>query len=175
MMVCGGRESTICALNLAGVCKKAGILILKQLEHTKKQDDKIYTDLSGFGVSCDAYYSTNPPLRGAKDRLCLQNALANARLKSDSMSYINAHMSTLLNDLCESQEIKDTFRSNTKTLANSSTKGRPDHCLESVGAVGDACPTKSMFENIALPKATLKNIDQKNIVNHCSSIKKDDR
>lgn len=114
----------------------AGILILEELEHALKRGAHIYGEMTGYGVSCDAYHITAPLPNGEGGAYAMQNALDDAGISYDVIDYINAHgTSTHLNDLCETEAIKSVFKEHAYKLAVSSTKGHTGHCLGAAGGI----------------------------------------
>lgn len=114
----------------------AGILILEELEHALKRGAHIYSEMIGYGVSCDAHHITAPLPNGEGGAYAMQNALDDADISYDVIDYINAHgTSTHLNDLCETEAIKSVFKEHAYKLAVSSTKGHTGHCLGAAGGI----------------------------------------
>lgn len=114
----------------------AGILILEELEHALKRGAHIYSEMTGYGVSCDAHHITAPLPNGEGGAYAMQNALDDAGISYDVIDYINAHgTSTHLNDLCETEAIKSVFKEHAYKLAVSSTKGHTGHCLGAAGGI----------------------------------------
>lgn len=114
----------------------AGILILEELEHALNRGAKIYGEMVGYGVSCDAHHITAPLPGGEGGAAAMQNALDDAGIDGDCIDYINAHgTSTHLNDLCETEAIKTVFKDHAYKLAVSSTKGNTGHCLGAAGGI----------------------------------------
>ncbi len=114
----------------------AGILILEELEHALKRGAHIYSEMTGYGVSCDAHHITAPLPNGEGGAYAMQNALDDADISYDVIDYINAHgTSTHLNDLCETEAIKSVFKEHAYKLAVSSTKGHTGHCLGAAGGI----------------------------------------
>lgn len=114
----------------------AGILILEELEHALNRGAKIYGEMIGYGVSCDAHHITAPLPGGEGGAYAMNNALEDAGIHGNVIDYINAHgTSTHLNDLCETEAIKSVFKEHAYELAVSSTKGNTGHCLGAAGGI----------------------------------------
>ena len=137
VMIAGGAESAISPLGIGGFAaaralstrnddpktasrpwdkdrdgfvlgEGGGVLVLEEYEHAKARGAKIYAELSGFGMSADAYHMTAPDVDGP--RRSMVNALRNAGVNADQVDYLNAHgTSTPLGDLNETNAIKAAF------------------------------------------------------------------
>lgn len=114
----------------------AGIVVLEELEHAKKRGAKIYAELVGYGCSADAYHITSPEESGAGAARAMLNALADAGVNKEEITYINAHgTSTHHNDLFETRAIKLAFKEQAKNIKVNSTKSMVGHLLGAAGAV----------------------------------------
>ena len=114
----------------------AGILLLEELDHALARNAKIYAEITGYGVTCDAYHMTAPRPDGSGGAEAMAQALRDGNAKPEDVGYINAHgTSTHLNDAGETAAIKTVFGDHAKTLAVSSTKSMTGHMLGAAGAV----------------------------------------
>ena len=78
----------------------AGIVVLEELEHAKARGAKIYAEVVGYGCSADAYHITSPLEDGAGAARAMQNAIEDAGVDKNEITYINAHgTATHHNDL----------------------------------------------------------------------------
>src|SRR5207248_4069331 len=108
----------------------AGVVVVEELEHAKARGAKIYCELSGYGMSADAYHMTAPPPDGKGAARAMQLALEHARLSINDVDYINAHAtSTGLGDVAEARAIKTVFGPRAKSVSISSTKSMTGHLL----------------------------------------------
>ena len=129
----------------------AGVLILEELELAKKRNAPIVAELVGYGMSGDAYHITLPSADGNGGYRVMQNALKDARLQPDEISYINAHgTSTPPNDRLETIAIKRLFGDYAKKVPVSSTKSMIGHLLGAAGAV-EAGISVLALEHQAIP------------------------
>ena len=138
----------------------AGIMVLEELEHAKKRGANIYAEISGFGMSGDAYHMTAPSEGGAGAALCMSNALRSAGMNPDQVDYINAHgTSTPAGDIAETEAIKSVFKDHANNLPVSSTKSMIGHLLGASGAAEAIVSVLSIKDQVISPTINLDNPD----------------
>lgn len=164
VMICGGTESAVTPLSIAGFCaltalssdpnpntcclpfdkrrsgfvmgEGAGIVVIEELEHAIKRGAKIYAEVVGYGCSSDAFHITSPAEDGAGAARAMENAIKDAGIKNEDVTYINAHgTSTHHNDLFETRAIKLLFKDHASKIRVNSTKSMIGHLLGAAGAV----------------------------------------
>ena len=136
----------------------AGILMLESLESAQGRGARIYCELTGFGMSGDAYHMTSPPEDGRGAAAAMQQALTDAGLNASDIDYINAHgTSTEAGDLAESLAIQSVFGASASDLAVSSTKSMIGHLLGAAGSVEAILTALALRDNVAPPTINLDN------------------
>ena len=126
----------------------AGALILEDLESALNRGAKIYAEIVGYGSTCDAYHITSPCLDGDGAYRAMRDALIDADITSDKISYINAHgTSTEINDKVETLAIKKALGNNYLNAYVSSTKSMTGHLLGAAGAIEAIISIKSLQDN----------------------------
>jgi beta-ketoacyl-acyl-carrier-protein synthase II len=130
----------------------AAMLLLEELDHAKKRGARILGEISGYGLSSDAGHITQPSVDGPAR--ALRMALEEARLAPDRVDYINAHgTGTRLNDVTETQVIKEVFGEHARKLAISSTKSMHGHTMGATGAIELAATAMAMERGLIPPTA----------------------
>ncbi len=138
----------------------AGVVVLEEYEHAKMRSANIYAELTGYGMSSDAYHITSPRPSGRGAARCMQNALTNASLNVKDISYINAHgTSTLVGDKAETDAIKLLFADDAYQLAISSTKSMTGHLLGAAGGIEAIFSALSIKNQVVPPTINIFNQD----------------
>jgi len=136
----------------------AGVVVVEELEHAKARGAKIYCELTGYGLSADAYHMTAPPPDGEGAVRAMQMALEHARISPDQVDYINAHAtSTDIGDICETRAIKQVFGDYAYKVAISSTKSMTGHLLGGAGGVEMAACALAIRDSVIPPTINLEN------------------
>ena len=114
----------------------SAVLILEEMEHALQRNANILAEISGYGMSSDAYHYTLPEPSGDGAYRAMKNALDDAKINSDKLDYINAHgTSTPSGDKVEALAIDRIFENCTKKINVSSTKSQIGHLLGAAGGV----------------------------------------
>ena len=130
----------------------AGALILEEYEHAINRGAKIYAELAGGGLSCDAYHMTAPHPDGRGAIKVMRNCLDDAGLNHTDIDLINMHgTSTPLGDVAESKAVKNVFQEHSYNLNINSTKSMTGHLLGAAGAVESISCVLAMKHGIVPP------------------------
>jgi 3-oxoacyl-[acyl-carrier-protein] synthase II len=152
----------------------AGIVVVEELEHARARGAKIYCELTGYGLSADAYHMTAPPADGEGAARAMQIALDHARTRPDQVDYINAHAtSTGLGDLAETRALKTVFGENAKKISISATKSMTGHLLGGAGAVEMAACALVIRDSIIPPTINLENPDDECDLDYTPNVAKE--
>lgn len=114
----------------------AGMLILEEYEHAKARGAHIYSEIVGYGATCDAYHMTTPEPNGYGAAAAMLSAIEDAGIDKEEIGYINAHgTSTPYNDKFETLAIKNVFGEYAYSIPVSSTKSMTGHLIGGAGAI----------------------------------------
>ncbi|TAD77107.1 MAG: beta-ketoacyl-[acyl-carrier-protein] synthase II [Oscillatoriales cyanobacterium] len=189
-IVCGGTEAAITPLGIAGFAamkamstrnddptrasrpfdsgrdgfvmgEGAGILMLEELEHALSRGAKIYAEIIGYGMTCDAHHMTAPVPGGEGAARAIRLAMKDAQITPDMVSYINAHgTSTPANDSTETAAIKTALGEDVaRKVAISSTKSMTGHLLGGSGGIEAVAAVLSITHDRVPPTINLEDPD----------------
>lgn len=139
----------------------AGLILLEDLEHAKKRGAKIYAELVGYSATSDAYHITAPSPDGEGGARAMINAMKDANISPEDITYINAHgTSTHLNDAGETLAVKTAFGESAKKVMMSSTKSNTGHLLGAAGGVEAIACIKAIETSLVPPTINYKVPDE---------------
>lgn len=188
-MVCGGAESAITPLGVAGfasakalsfrnddpatasrpfdaerngfvIGEGAGVLVLEALEHAQARGATILAEIVGYGTTCDAHHITAPAPGGSGGAEAIRLALVDARLNPEAVDYINAHgTSTQANDSNETAAIKTALGEHAYRIPVSSTKSMTGHLLGGSGGIEAVASVLAITHKVVPPTINYSNPD----------------
>ena len=190
VMLAGGAESTINPLGIAGFAQAralntgfndrpteasrpydkdregfvmgegAGIVVLEEYEHAKARGAKIYAEVTGYGLSGDAYHVTAPHPEGKGAELAMRMALKKAGLGPGDIDYVNAHGTSTMAATIELAAVKRVLGDDLTGASMSSTKSAIGHLLGGAGAVEAVFCVLAIRDGVVPPTLNLHNPDE---------------
>jgi 3-oxoacyl-[acyl-carrier-protein] synthase II len=188
-MVCGGAESAITPLGVAGfasakalsfrnddpstasrpfdkerdgfvIGEGAGILVLETLDHAQARGANVLGEVIGYGMTCDAHHITSPTPGGVGGAEAMRLAMDDAGITADAVDYVNAHgTSTPANDKNETSAIKSALGSRSLQIPVSSTKSMTGHLLGGSGGIEAVACVLAVQHGIVPPTINHTNPD----------------
>ena len=150
----------------------AGVMVLEEYEHAKARGARIYAELSGYGMSADAYHMTAPNMDGP--RRSMVNALKNAGINPTDVQFMNAHgTSTPLGDANETNAIKAAFGDYAYKLVVNSTKSMTGHLLGGAGGLESVFTVLSIYNQVSPPTINIFNQDPECDLDYCANTARD--
>jgi 3-oxoacyl-[acyl-carrier-protein] synthase II len=188
-MICGGAESAITPLGVAGfasakalsfrnddpssasrpfdktrdgfvIGEGAGMLVLETLAHAEARSATILAEVVGYGTTCDAHHITSPTPGGVGGAAAMRLALEDGGIAADSVDYVNAHgTSTPANDSNETAAIKSALGSHANDIPVSSTKSMTGHLLGGSGGIEAVACVLALRNGVVPPTINYNNPD----------------
>ncbi|HKB95588.1 MAG TPA: beta-ketoacyl-ACP synthase II [Rhizomicrobium sp.] len=195
VMVAGGAESAVCRIGIAGfnACRAlstnfndtptkasrpydkdrdgfvmgegAGIVVLEELEHARARGARIYGEVTGYGLSGDAYHITAPSEDGDGGYRAMQMALKRAGIAASDIDYVNAHGTSTMADGIELGAVERLLGNAAAKTAMSSTKSSIGHLLGAAGSVEAIFCLLAMRDGMVPPTINLENPDVTTSIN----------
>jgi 3-oxoacyl-[acyl-carrier-protein] synthase II len=201
VVIAGGAESTVCPLGIGGFASMhalstrnddpttasrpwdkdrdgfvlgegAGVVVVEDYEHAKKRGARIYCELSGYGMSADAFHMTAPDMDGP--RRSMLAALRSAGVNADEIGYLNAHgTSTPLGDINETKALKAALGDAAKKLVVNSTKSMTGHLLGGAGGIESVFTALAVYHQKSPPTINIFNQDPECDLDYCANTARD--
>jgi 3-oxoacyl-[acyl-carrier-protein] synthase II len=196
-MVAGGAEATVCPLGVGGFASMqalsvrnddpatasrpwdkdrdgfvlgegAGVVVLEEYESAKRRGAKIYAELTGFGMSADAYHMTAPDVEGPRRAMTL--AMRSAGVNPDDVHYLNAHgTSTPLGDVNETNAVKLALGDAARGIVVNSTKSMTGHLLGGAGGLESVFTILALHHQVSPPTINIFNQDPECDLDYCAN------
>ncbi len=136
----------------------AGILILEEWDYAVERGATIFAEVVGAASTADAHHVTAPDPSGNGAVRCMEIALADAQIRPQDVSHINAHgTSTPLNDLAESFAVHRVFGD--RPPPTTSIKGHLGHSLAAAGALEGVASVLTLQNQLIPPTAGTTVVD----------------
>jgi 3-oxoacyl-[acyl-carrier-protein] synthase II len=195
VMLAGGSEATVCELGIAGFCASralstgfndnpaaasrpwdqdrdgfvmgegSGCVVLEEYEHAKRRGAKIYAEVSGYGMSGDAFHITAPADGHDGAFRSMRNAMKSGGFGPGDIQYVNAHgTSTPLGDDLELEAVERLFGASAQGLAMSSTKSATGHLLGAAGAIEAVFSILAIRDGVAPPTLNLDHPSKSSLI-----------
>jgi 3-oxoacyl-[acyl-carrier-protein] synthase II len=195
VMLAGGSEATVCEIGIAGFCASRALstgfndrpaaasrpwdkdrdgfvmgegsacVVLEEYEHAKKRSARIYAEVSGYGMSGDAYHITAPAEGHDGAFRSMRNAMKNGGFNPSDIQYVNAHgTSTPLGDDLELEAVERLFAESARGLAMSSTKSATGHLLGAAGAIEAVFSILAIRDGVAPPTLNLEQPTRQSVI-----------
>jgi 3-oxoacyl-[acyl-carrier-protein] synthase II len=130
----------------------AGMLLLEDMEHARRRGARIYAELAGYSLGCEAFHPTAPQPDGRPIADVVQRALADAGVDSADVDHVNAHgTATPQNDLAEAKAFRTVFGERVARLPVTSLKSMIGHCLGAAGALEAAVMVLTVARGLIPP------------------------
>ncbi len=189
VMIAGGTEATVCEMAVGGfaamralstrnddptkasrpwdkdrdgfvLAEGAAIFVIESLEHAEKRGARILCEITGYGISADAYHMTSPAAEHAGAQQAMRMALRDADMKPEQIDYINAHgTSTPVGDGLEAAAVAKVMGNHAERVWVSSTKSMTGHALGAAGAIEGAFCVMALRDQIVPPTINLDHPD----------------
>ena len=133
------------------------VFVLEDYEIAHNRGAKIYAEIAGYGVSCDAYHRVRLEENGIEPARAMTLAMTDAEISPERIGYVNLHgTSTQLNDRIETQAVKLAFGEAAYDIPMSSTKSQIGHPQGATGAAGIGAALLAMYEGVIPPTINLE-------------------
>ena len=136
----------------------AAFMVLEELDAARERGARVYAEIAGTGLSCDASHLTKPDADGQVK--AMRAALASAGMSPADVGYCNAHgTATLVGDVVEAESIKRVWGDALPRLRVSSTKSMHGHLLGAAGALEALVTTLALYRQTMPPNAHCDDVD----------------
>lgn len=199
MVVCGGTEAPVTEIGVGGfnaikamstrndapdkasrpfdkdrdgfvLAEGSAIVVLESLESAIRRGARIYSEVAGYGFSCDAYHVAAPDPESRGVMLAMNQALQTAGIRPEDVDHINMHgTSTPLGDVAETNAIKKVFGAHAYKINLNSTKSMTGHTLGAAGAVESVAALLTTYHGIIPPTINLENQDPECDLNYTAN------
>jgi 3-oxoacyl-[acyl-carrier-protein] synthase II len=130
----------------------AAVLVLEEMTAARRRGARIYAEVAGHSLTCEAFHPTSPEPDGRAIADTLSRALHDARLPADRVRHVNAHgTATPHNDRAESRGIRIVFGDAGRLMPVTSVKSMIGHTLGASGGIEAAISALTVFHGVIPP------------------------
>jgi len=123
-------------------------LLLEALDHALERNARVYAEILGYGLNCDARHMVAPDAERIAE--CMRLGHARAGVKPEEVDYISAHgTGTSSNDRAEAQAVRMVFGDDPPPM--SSIKSMLGHTMGAASGFGAVAAVLSIAEGFIPP------------------------
>jgi 3-oxoacyl-[acyl-carrier-protein] synthase II len=149
-------------------------LVLEDMEQAKARGATVLAEMTGYGMSADAYHITLPRPGGTGAARAMVNAVEDAGLSPADIGYINAHgTSTEANDTTETAAIRIAMGEAADSIPVSSTKSMTGHILGGAGAVEAVACIMALRDQVLPPTLNQETPDPECDLDYVPNVKRE--
>jgi 3-oxoacyl-[acyl-carrier-protein] synthase II len=137
------------------------VFVLENLDHATNRGANVYAEITGYGVTCDAYHRVRLEENGIEPARAMTLAMKDAGVSPEEIGYVNLHgTSTQLNDRIETQAVKLAFGEHAYNMPMSATKSQIGHPQGATGAAGIGAALMALNDGAIAPTINLDVADE---------------
>jgi 3-oxoacyl-[acyl-carrier-protein] synthase II len=130
----------------------ASMIVLEDYDRARRRNARIYAELVGHGLTCEAFHPTSPEPDGRAIAMTMKRALADASVDAGDIEHVNAHgTATPHNDRAEARGIGLVFGERARRLPVTSVKSMLGHTLGAAGGLEAAITALTIFHGVIPP------------------------
>jgi 3-oxoacyl-[acyl-carrier-protein] synthase II len=130
----------------------AAVLVLEEMEAARRRGARIYAEVAGHSLTCEAFHPTSPEPDGRAIAATIARALADAKIPASDVRHVNAHgTATAHNDRAEARGIRMVFGEAGRSLPVTSVKSMVGHTLGASGGIEAAVAALTVYHGVIPP------------------------
>jgi 3-oxoacyl-[acyl-carrier-protein] synthase II len=125
-------------------------LFVESLDSAKARGARVYCEILGYALSCDAHHMTAPLAESISS--VMKKAIKNSNISTADVDYVSSHgTGTPINDKTECVAIKDVFKDRVKDISVNSIKSMLGHTMGAASAIEAIACALAIKESIIPP------------------------